>query len=87
MIPIADHLPPAPEQAIHRQGQSDREPVHAAAGAARLVSLDDEVTVILLDREMDHSKAIDRRPGDGPPERARTAGASEATAAPASPGW
>jgi hypothetical protein len=57
VVPIADHLPPAAEQAIHRQSQPDREPVHAAARAARLVSLDDEVTVILLDREMDDSKA------------------------------
>jgi hypothetical protein len=61
VVPIADHLPPAAEHAIHRQGQSDRQPVHAPACAPRLVSLDDEVTVILLDREMDHPKTIDRR--------------------------
>ena len=77
VIPIADHLPSAAEQSIDRQGQSDREPVHAAAGAARLISLDDEVTVILLDREMDHSKAIDRRPGDGTPERAEQSGGAK----------
>jgi hypothetical protein len=86
VIPIADHLPPAAERAIHRQGQSDRERVHAAAGPARLVSLDDEVSVILLDREVDDAKAIDRRPGDGTPERAEQPG-ERSDGSPASPGW
>ena len=70
MIPVADDLPSAAEGAVDRERQSDGEPVHAAAGAARLIPLDDEVPVVLLDRKVDHPKAIDRRPRDGAPERA-----------------
>jgi hypothetical protein len=74
VIAVAHHLPLATEHAVHGEGQPDGEPVHAAAGPARIVSLDDEVTVVLLDREMDHPKAIRRRPGDGTPERPEHAG-------------
>jgi len=70
VIPVADDLPSAAESAVDRERQPDGEPVHAAAGAARFVPLDDEVTVVLLDRKMDHPKAIDRRPRDRAPERA-----------------
>ena len=69
VIPIADDLPLAAEDAVDRERQSDREPVHATAGTARLIPLDDEVPVVLLDREVDHPEAIDRRPRDGAPER------------------
>jgi hypothetical protein len=61
VIPVADHLPLAAERAVHRQRQPDREPVHAATSAPRLVALDDEVPVVLLDREMDHAEAIPAR--------------------------
>ncbi len=70
MIPVADDLPSATERAVDGERQPDGEPVQAAAGAARLISLDDEVRVVLLDRKVDHPKAIDRCPRDGPPERA-----------------
>ena len=69
VIPVAHDLPSAAEGAVDRERQPDGEPVHTAAGAARLIALDDEVPVILLDRKMDHTKAIDRRPRDGAPER------------------
>ena len=69
VIAIADDVPFAAEDAVDREGQSDREPVDATAGTARLIPLDDEVGVVLLDREVDHPKAIDRRPRDGAPER------------------
>src|SRR3954453_442963 len=74
MIPVADDLPLAAEDAIDRERQPDREPVHATARTARLVSLDDEVPVVLLDREVDHSKSIDGRPRYGAAERAEDAG-------------
>jgi hypothetical protein len=69
VIPIADDLPLAAEDAVDGERQSDREPVHAAAGTACLISLDDEVPMVLLDREVDHPEAIDRRPPDGATER------------------
>ena len=61
VIPVADDLPPAAEGAVDRKRQSDGESMHAAAGAPRLIPLDDEVPVVLLDREVDHPKAIDGR--------------------------
>jgi hypothetical protein len=70
VIPVADDLASAAEGAVDRERQPDGEPVHPSAGAARLIPLDDEVSVILLDRKVDHPKAIDRRPRDGAPERA-----------------
>ena len=69
VIAIADDLPLAAEDTVDRERESDREPVHAPAGATGLVPLDDEVPVVLLDREVDHPEAIDRRPRDGAPER------------------
>jgi len=64
VIPIADNLPLASEGAIDSERQSNRQAVHAAAGPARLVPLDDEMPVVLLDREVNHPEAIERRPGD-----------------------
>jgi hypothetical protein len=69
MVPVADDLSLAAERAVHRQRQSDGEPVDAAARTACLVSLDDEVPVVLLDRKMDHPKAIEGRSGDGAADR------------------
>ena len=51
MITIADDLPLAAEDAVDGERQSDREAVHAAAGAARLIALDDEVPVVVLDEK------------------------------------
>jgi hypothetical protein len=70
VIPSADDFPSAAEGAVDSERQPNGEPVHTAAGAARLIPLDDEVAVVLLDRKMDHAKAIDRRARDGAPERA-----------------
>jgi hypothetical protein len=69
VIAVADDLPFAPERAVDRERQPDGQPVHAAAGAAGLVALDDEVAVVLLDREVDHPKPVDRRARDGRAER------------------
>jgi hypothetical protein len=70
VVAIADDLPLAPaERAIDRQRQPDGQPVYAATGPARFVPFDDEVSVILLDGEVDHAESIDRRPPDGAPER------------------
>jgi hypothetical protein len=69
MIPVTDDLPSAAEDTVDRERQPYGESVYAAAGAARLIALDDEVPVILLDRKVDHAKAIDRRACDGAPER------------------
>jgi hypothetical protein len=68
VVPIADDLPPASQDAVDGERQSNREPVHATAGTARLISLDDEVAVVLPDREVDHAEVIDRRPRDGESE-------------------
>ena len=73
VVPIADDLPLAAEGAVDGERQSNREPVHATAGTARLIPLDDEVPVVLLDREVDHPEAIDRRPRDGASERSEHA--------------
>jgi hypothetical protein len=73
VIPIADDLSLSAEDAIDRQGQSNREPVYATASTARLIPLDDEVPVVLLDREVDDPKTIDRRPRDRAPERSKHA--------------
>jgi hypothetical protein len=69
VVPVADDLPPATEDAVYRQRQSNRQPVHATAGTTRLVPFDDEVGVVLLDREVNHPEAIDRRARDGASER------------------
>jgi hypothetical protein len=50
VVAIADDLSLAAQDAIDRQRQSDGEPVHAASGTPRLVPLDDEVPVVVLDR-------------------------------------
>ena len=68
VVPIADDLPLASQGAVDGERQSNRQPVHAAAGPARLIALDDEMPVVLLDREVNHPEAIDRRPGDGASE-------------------
>jgi hypothetical protein len=68
VVPIADDLPFASQDAVDRERQSNRQPVHATAGPARLIPLDDEVGMVLLDREVNHPKTIDRRPRDGAPE-------------------
>jgi hypothetical protein len=73
VVPIADDLPLASEDAIDGERQSNRQPVHATAGTPRLIPLDDEVRVVLLDREVNHPEAIDRRPRDGASERAEQA--------------
>jgi hypothetical protein len=52
-VTIADDLPLAAEETIDRERQPDGKSVHAAAGAARFVALDDEVPVVLLDGEVD----------------------------------
>jgi hypothetical protein len=77
VVAIADDLALAAEDAVDGEGQPDGEPVHAATGAARLIPLDDEVPVVLLDGEVDHAESIDRRPPDGAPERPEHPGRSE----------
>jgi hypothetical protein len=77
VVAIADDLPLAAEDAIDGERQPDGEPVHATTGAARLVPLDDEVSVVLLDGEVDHPESIDRCPPDGTSERAEHPGRSE----------
>jgi hypothetical protein len=69
VVAITHDLPLATEGAIDGERQPDGEPVHAAAGTPRLIALDDEVPVIMLDREMDDAESIERRPRDGAPER------------------
>ena len=77
VVAVANHLPFAPERAIDRERQPDGEPVHAPAGAAGLVALDDEVAVVLLDREMDHPEPVEGRARDGAAERPEHAGRAE----------
>jgi hypothetical protein len=74
VVPIADDLPLAPQDPVDGQRHSNREPVHATAGTARLIPFDDEVGVVLLDREVNHPEAIDRGPRDGASERSEQAG-------------
>jgi hypothetical protein len=59
VVPIADDLPLPSEDPVDGERQSNREPVHAAPGSARLIALDDEMSVVLLDREVDHPEPID----------------------------
>jgi hypothetical protein len=68
VVPIADDLPFPSQDAIDGERQSNRQPVHATAGPARLITLDDEVPVVLLDREVNHPESIDGRPRDGASE-------------------
>src|SRR6185503_1456611 len=51
VIAVADDLPLASKHAVDGERQSDREPMHAATSAAWLVSLDDEVAMVLLNRK------------------------------------
>src|SRR4051794_24216465 len=68
VVPITDDLPLASQGAVDGECQSNREAVYATAGTACLITLDDEVGVVLLDREVNHPEPIDRRPGDGASE-------------------
>ena len=77
VVAISDDPPSAAEDAIDGERQPDGEPVHAAAGTARFIPLDDEVSVVLLDGEVDHPESIDRRPPDGASERPEHPGRSE----------
>jgi hypothetical protein len=77
VVAIADDLALAAEDAVDGERQPDGEPVHAATGTARLIPLDDEVPVVLLDGEVDHAESIDRRPPDGASERPEHPGRSE----------
>src|SRR3954469_7488106 len=69
VVPVANDLPLAAEGAVDGERQPDGEPVYAATGTAGLVPLDDEVPVVLLDREVDHPESIERGPRDGAPDR------------------
>ena len=86
MIPVADDLPLPSEDAIDGERQSNWQPVHATAGAARLIPLDDEVPVVLLDREAKYAEAIDRGPARWRVGVLRRPVASEAKVVPVSPG-
>jgi hypothetical protein len=77
VVAIADNLSLAGEDAIDGERQANGESVHAATGSARLVPLDDEMPVVLLNGEMDHAESIDRRPRDGASERPEYAGRPE----------
>jgi hypothetical protein len=77
VVAIANDLPIAAKDAIDGERQPDGEPVHAATGSARLIPLDDEVPVVLLDGKVDHAESIDRRPPDGASERPEHAGRPE----------
>jgi hypothetical protein len=68
VVPIPDDLSLASQDAIDGERQSNRQPVYATARTARLIALHDEVPVVLLDREVNHPEAIDRRPRDGASE-------------------
>jgi len=74
VVPIADDLPLASQDSIDGERQSNREPVYTTAGTARLIPLDDEVPVVLLNREVNHPEVIDRRPRDGASECSEYAG-------------
>ena len=69
MIAVADDLSFAAEDAVHGQRQTDGEPVHAPAGAACLIPLDDEVPVVLLDRKVNHPEPVEQRPRNGAAQR------------------
>jgi hypothetical protein len=69
MIPVADDLTLAAEDAVDGERQSDGEAVHAPACTTRFIPLDDEVPVILLNREVDDPEAIDGCPRDRAPQR------------------
>jgi hypothetical protein len=77
VVAIANDLPLAAKDAIDGQRQPDGEPVHAATGSARLIPLDDEVPVVLLDGVVDHAESVDRCPADRPSERPEHAGRPE----------
>jgi hypothetical protein len=63
----------AAEDAVDGECHSDRESVHAAARPACLVPLDDEVAMVLLDREVNHAESVDGRAREGAPERSEHA--------------
>ena len=73
VIAVANDLSLAAEDAVDRERQPDRKAVHATARPARLVALDDEMPMVLLNREVDRPEAIDGRPRDGAPERSEYA--------------
>jgi hypothetical protein len=67
----------ATEGAIDGERQPDRKPVHAAPGTARLIALDDEVPMVLLDGKVDHAETIERSARDGAAERPKHPGRSK----------
>ena len=53
VIPIREHLPGAPERAVHREREERRDRLHPAPERLHALRLDDQVRVIVLDRVVD----------------------------------
>jgi len=62
MVPIAPHTAPPAQHAVDGACETNGETADAAGERSRVVGLDDEVDVLVLDRELKHTK---RRTGRG----------------------
>ena len=58
VIPIRENRPAAPEHAVHRLGNPDRQPLNAAREGDRVSCLYDQVQVIRLHGEVDDPETI-----------------------------
>jgi hypothetical protein len=56
VVPIREHRPFAMEQVIQALRDADREPLHSAPERLRVVSLDDQVEMVVLHGEVDDPK-------------------------------
>src|SRR4051812_39421952 len=69
MVAIAPDLPAPPERAVDRQGDPDGQTLNAAAERAAPVAFDEQMDVVLLDREVNHAKRLPAGAGDGAANR------------------
>jgi hypothetical protein len=52
VIPIGKHLARAPQQLVQPLGEPDRQPLHTPRQRSLILRLDDQVHVIVLEREV-----------------------------------
>jgi len=69
MVSVTPDTSDAPQRAIDRLRNPDREPAHPALEACRIVGFHQQVQMIGLDTELEHAKPALRRQAERAPDR------------------
>jgi hypothetical protein len=67
MVAVTPNISFAPAHPVDRTRKTNRQPGHSPGEGERVVRLDDEMDVILLDREVNHTKPRTRSLGERAP--------------------